>query len=771
MPLNHALPRWLTVAGASISIVAASLITIPHATASTAEQPASEDLASRFSLGILPDTQFYSRYATEETGDLFNARFGSEPYDVQTAWLAEHANELNMPLVTHLGDVVDQAHVPAEWDVANAAMKNLEDANVPYSVLPGNHDLTSDGSTPYLDHFPTSRAAEQETFAGRSPDEHSEYHIFEAEGQKFLVLALMYHADDATLEWASEVLDQHPDLPTILTTHEYLGLDEERTQVTDTEYGQHLWNTLIADHDQIFMTLSGHNHGAGYRVQQNNAGHDVVDILMDYQMAYQGGNGLMGVLEFDLTNNRLQLEAFSPWVSVKPYETLTSFDDLLLPDEPDSWTLDFDFSERFADFNPDFTAGTPDEQPLADRAVSLVSQGYVPYEPEEADLPDNRNDYPEVDGTVAHWRPGDIDQEDGSVIGIGGVIPDITADQHFTRQEGINGATESDVTLSKSTHPLSSDGAAVCFANADKHFGGRDVSRLNYFTTDNDATINSETFDNGYTAETFIRVDETWSANRNPSMTAFGRMGERNNITQGGGMDMPVNLAFSDLQELQWSSMSNQLDSSSNWSHEVPKAEWVHVAVVNDPVEQTVTMYVDGAPILRNVINATGMQHDDGKPWILGAGLWGEELTDGWNGCVGETRLVTKPLEERQWLTARAATSAPPPSEQPSEEPSEGTKKPAEEPTNSTEQPTQEPTNSDTPSEQPTDSTTEPTAEPTSAESLATESPESDATEEVATSDNLARTGANVFWLIGAGVVAIALGIILTVVLRRRNVS
>lgn len=61
----------------------------------------------------------------------------------------------------------------------------------------------------------------------------------------------------------------------------------------------------------------------------------------------------------------------------------------------------------------------------------------------------------------------------------------------------------------------------------------------------------------------------------------------------------------------------------------MPPAEWARDAIVNDPAEQTATMYVDGAPILRNVLNVTGTQHDDAKPWILGAGLWGETLTDG----------------------------------------------------------------------------------------------------------------------------------------------
>lgn len=58
-------------------------------------------------------------------------------------------------------------------------------------------------------------------------------------------------------------------------------------------------------------------------------------------------------------------------MGVQPYETLTSFDHLSLADEPDSWTLDFDFSERFANFNPEFTAGTVDEMPLTVRAMEL----------------------------------------------------------------------------------------------------------------------------------------------------------------------------------------------------------------------------------------------------------------------------------------------------------------------------------------------------------------------------------------------------------------
>jgi len=68
----------------------------------------SVDLASRFTLAVLPDTQFYSRYAASqfERPDRYGP--GNNPFASQTAWLAEHAEELRIPFVAHLGDVVDQ---------------------------------------------------------------------------------------------------------------------------------------------------------------------------------------------------------------------------------------------------------------------------------------------------------------------------------------------------------------------------------------------------------------------------------------------------------------------------------------------------------------------------------------------------------------------------------------------------------------------------------------------------------------------------------------
>ncbi|REM68682.1 modulator protein, partial [Mycobacterium tuberculosis] len=87
----------------------------------------------------------------------------------------------NIPFTIHLGDVVDQVGKPDQWKVADAAMKILEDAKLPYSVLAGNHDVLNDvdfsvdpvGGTdanrtpanePYIQWFGTERAKKQATF-------------------------------------------------------------------------------------------------------------------------------------------------------------------------------------------------------------------------------------------------------------------------------------------------------------------------------------------------------------------------------------------------------------------------------------------------------------------------------------------------------------------------------------------------------------------------------------------------------------------------------
>lgn len=653
-------PRTLAVAGLTAALASSGVVAVAHA-----QDP---DLGSRFTLGVLPDTQFYSRYSTPDTGNLYQARYGSEPFASQTTWLVDHQDDLNIPFTTHLGDVVDQAAVTQEWEVADRSMEILEDGGMNYSILPGNHDILDASPTPYSRWFPAERAAGNETFRERheAPNQESEYHIFSAEGQEYLVLALAWRANDETLAWAQSVLDAHPELPVILTSHEISNITADGDIILSDSYGQGLWDTFISRNDQIFLTLSGHHHGAGHRIDHNEAGNPVIHILQDYQMAYQGGNGLLGLLQFDLSGNSLDMTAVSPWVAEKPAGSLNQFDDLVLDGAGDTYSVPLDFAERFAGFAPGWSIGEEDDPDYAARAVEIVSEGYVPPVIEEGDLPRNGNDYPKVEGTAAHWRPGSTriggePAADNQAAVPGSVIPDVANGNDLVRAElntrGAQGAEEGDVIYTRDTHPLSSDTGSLRWVNP-----ADDSARLNWFETATDAAINRETFGDGYTFETFVRIDEEFDGD-NHWMGAIARQGARGEITENmpEGNEPPAALAVSSLRELQWTTVATEgnTQGSSNWSHEVPKGEWLHVAIVNDPEQDTVEMFVNGAPILRDVLGAQGLA-TAGDPWLIGANMWEGDPANPWFGHIGETRIVHGALSPDQWLTARAQDAPEP---------------------------------------------------------------------------------------------------------------
>jgi hypothetical protein len=97
----------------------------------------------RFALAVLPDTQY-----------LFDAD-SADPAPLRETfrWLSEHRAEANVAFLTHLGDVTEHG-TTAEIALADATFRRI-DGRLPYSVLAGNHDVSSStddqrGMTPYL---------------------------------------------------------------------------------------------------------------------------------------------------------------------------------------------------------------------------------------------------------------------------------------------------------------------------------------------------------------------------------------------------------------------------------------------------------------------------------------------------------------------------------------------------------------------------------------------------------------------------------------------
>ena len=272
---------------------------------SLAEKPAD------FTVVVLPDTQNYSQSFPDT-------------YLAQTEWIKDRARDDNIKFVIHLGDIV-QNHNDAEeeWRLADRAHRVLDGA-VPYSMVPGNHDmgmvdkrLTRDTSL-YNKYFPPGRFDKYPWYGGHYGEANdSNYCLFEAGGMKFLVLSLEMCPRDETLAWAGRVVNEHRDHRVIVATHCYMrpdGRDKKtaRAYGLDGATGEELWDKFIRKHENIFMVISGHVLGVGLQTNANDAGLPVHETLVDYQGLPNGGDGWLRILRFAPSENKIHVEAYSP---------------------------------------------------------------------------------------------------------------------------------------------------------------------------------------------------------------------------------------------------------------------------------------------------------------------------------------------------------------------------------------------------------------------------------------------------------------------------
>ena len=283
MSTRRTKPAWL-------SAILALCFLLP-ATAISAERAAEE---KSFTVVLLPDTQYYSeKYPIT--------------YISQTLWIRKRLKDDNIKFAIHLGDIVQNVSRENEWINADRAMQAL-DGVVPYSVVPGNHDIVLEqrDSTLYNKYFSPARFAGHKWYGGHlGKTNDNNYCFFEAGGMKFMVISLEFAPRDATLEWAASVAKRHPDHRVIVATHCYMRNDKRDT-ICATSYqlkgnsGEQMWQKLVRKQPNIFLVVSGHVRGVGLQTSKNDAGGKVIEMLTDYQGLPNGGDGWLRTLRFNL---------------------------------------------------------------------------------------------------------------------------------------------------------------------------------------------------------------------------------------------------------------------------------------------------------------------------------------------------------------------------------------------------------------------------------------------------------------------------------------
>src|SRR5688572_20800475 len=263
--------------------------------------------AEPFTLVVVPDTQNYADF--DDINDRYNIG--------QMNWIADqyknNTSHLNVKFVMHMGDLqnpgnpyrarTDNIYEPdtsqplgnvseinAKWNRAERAIDVLDAADVPYSLVPGNHDYldhnTKSEPWKYLKMFGPQRYVNEQagwspskrTYGGASPEHPvndyagmNTYHRFDAGGYKFLNLALQYDPDVNDLRWAQEIINENPGLPTIITTHAYVNTVNQENSGNPYQHDA-IFDKLVKNNPQVVMTFNGHLTGANYVQGTNIAG-------------------------------------------------------------------------------------------------------------------------------------------------------------------------------------------------------------------------------------------------------------------------------------------------------------------------------------------------------------------------------------------------------------------------------------------------------------------------------------------------------------------
>ncbi|MEA1952381.1 MAG: metallophosphoesterase [Planctomycetota bacterium] len=272
---------------------------------------------SPFTVVLLPDTQKYTQMPP-----------ANNPYFIQTRWIKDNAEAKNIKFVIHLGDIVQSRNsVRSEWKIAGDAHAILEQGPnpVPYSMVPGNHDLSGSDAPDYVrdtslynEFFGPKRFASRAWYGGHQDKTNdNNYCLFKAAGMDFMVLSLELLPSDATLAWADGVIKAHPKHRVIIATHRYLQPSGKRSP--DRVYGgakgnngTDIFNKLVKNNPTVFMTVSGHLCYEALNVAENASGGKVFEILSDYQSLPFGGRGWLRTLKFDPSRNKITVGSYSP---------------------------------------------------------------------------------------------------------------------------------------------------------------------------------------------------------------------------------------------------------------------------------------------------------------------------------------------------------------------------------------------------------------------------------------------------------------------------
>ncbi|MDM1096595.1 metallophosphoesterase [Myroides odoratimimus] len=318
------------------------------------------DQPNSWSMILIPDIQNYSKYSQNQP-----------ILDLINRWIEANIDQLNIKIVLCTGDLVEQDDVilpglngnlssKQQWEFIDKSFTIL-DHKIPYILATGNHDYTIDSkgtrTTQYDKYFPiTKNYLNQKHLVQHGLNEHNlptltnaMYEFKGINNKDYLIVNLEYAPRNTTLNWANEILKfkQYENHQIVLLTHAYLNRNDTRLEgdnkwiifepyfkdkkerksdrilLPESNNGEQIWNKIVKETKNMQLVLSGHISGEGYRVDKNNFGQEVHQMLFDMQSeggGHQGngGDGFIRILEFYDDNRTIKVKTFSPLFGISP---------------------------------------------------------------------------------------------------------------------------------------------------------------------------------------------------------------------------------------------------------------------------------------------------------------------------------------------------------------------------------------------------------------------------------------------------------------------
>ena len=310
-----------------------------------------------FSMILVPDPQSYTKFAANQP-----------LFDLQTAWIAQNIDLLNIKAALFTGDMVEQtgklisAPLPndyngdqtgrQQWEAVSRALSRL-DNRLPYVVAQGNHDIghitATDRHTIMPEIIYPERNIKWEkslvstcpNFEGVHTMENSAYEFEDQAWGKLLVITFEFAPRDEVIDWAKKLTEsnKYKDHKVIILTHSWLDtagnrIAKEGYTLSPCNWSEAIWQKLVYPSKNICLVLCGHTGAApaikggeseqidykptsSFRIDKAMDGRNIPQMMFNSQQGDgdwngNGGDCWLRIMEFRPDGKTISVRTFSP---------------------------------------------------------------------------------------------------------------------------------------------------------------------------------------------------------------------------------------------------------------------------------------------------------------------------------------------------------------------------------------------------------------------------------------------------------------------------